>query len=282
MRSFYGRGVLFAIIGVLILSPDSLVIRLIQSDNAAIIAGRALFATAALALLAALNPRYRRGMRWRPLLLYSVFFGIGLAIFPLSIKLTYTANTLVILAAMPIFAAIGARIFLRESTAPMVWITALVIFFGIALLFSGSAGAGDLLGNLLALATAMSVAAATLVIRRYRNLAVAPGMALGGLWCFLAFAPFADWGGVSGQDVALLAVDGVIIIALSFLFITRAARYIPPAEVNLFFLLETLFGPFWVWWALNETPPPETLWAGVLIVSMLGLYGAWTYKKTRR
>ena len=39
----------------------------------------------------------------------------------------------------------------------------------------------------------------------------------------------------------------IMCVAIPFVLVTIAPRFIPAAEVNLFFLLETIIGPIWVW-----------------------------------
>ena len=58
----------------------------------------------------------------------------------------------------------------------------------------------------------------------------------------------------------------VMCVALPFVLVTIAPRYISAAEVNLFFLLETIIGPIWVWLIIREQPTPETIQGGVIII----------------
>ena len=49
-------------------------------------------------------------------------------------------------------------------------------------------------------------------------------------------------------------------------YITLAPRYITAPEVNLFFLLETILGPLWVWLVIHEQPSIETIVGGAVII----------------
>lgn len=290
----HAKGLLLAATGILILSPDSLVIRWINSEPYPLVALRALsvalfifayllavrlFRSPPAAANAAPHPR-----QWQPLFWYGVFFGLGLFTFPLSIAHTYTANTLTILASTPIFAAIGARIFLSEKTEPMVWLTACVLLVGMAIIFAGDTNL-LLIGNAYALLTAFVLAGSTLIIRRYKDLDIFPGLAFGGAWVFAVaggLAGTAEWQSVSQQDLIWAAVDGSLIVGLSFLLITQASKMIPPAEIGLIFLLEAVLGPLWTWLFDNETPPTKTLLAASLILTMLAIYSVWTYRRTQQ
>ena len=56
----------------------------------------------------------------------------------------------------------------------------------------------------------------------------------------------------------------VMCVAIPFVLVTIAPRFIPAEEVNLFFLLETIIGPFWVWMVIKEQPSIETIQGGVV------------------
>ena len=64
----------------------------------------------------------------------------------------------------------------------------------------------------------------------------------------------------------------VVCIAIPFVCVTLAPRYITAAEVNLFFLLETIFGPFWVWLVIKEQPSFETILGGSIIITTIAVH----------
>ena len=266
------KGRLLGLVGIFILAPDSLVLRLVDCDDNAVIAIRAVFLALVAAAMVLFFPALRRGFRWRPILLYSFFFAAGLVSFPLSISNTHVANTLVIITITPILAAIGAHFFLHEKTETATWITAIVIFVGIGIIFSGSLSGGYLYGDALALGTAVTLAGGALVVRKNQDVSIYPGLVFGSLLAAMVASPWSDWQTVDTRDFALLALNGGGIGALSFLLIVAAARLLPPAELGLLFLLETLLGPLWVWIVLNEVPPLATLAAGALILATLTIY----------
>ena len=43
-------------------------------------------------------------------------------------------------------------------------------------------------------------------------------------------------------------------------------------EVNLFFLLETIIGPFWVWMVIKEQPSIETITGGAVIIFTIAIH----------
>ena len=61
-------------------------------------------------------------------------------------------------------------------------------------------------------------------------------------------------------------------VAIPFVLVTIAPRFIPAEEVNLFFLLETIIGPIWVWLIINEQPSIETILGGSIILLTIAIH----------
>ena len=68
-------------------------------------------------------------------------------------------------------------------------------------------------------------------------------------------------------------------VAIPFVLVTLAPRYITAAEVNLFFLLETILGPLWVWFVIKEQPSFETIIGGGIIIATITIHSALALKK---
>lgn len=274
----HGKGLILGATGILLISPDALLLRLADCDDNAVVAIRSACMAFFLSLAVLALPSLRRGFRWQPVLLYGLFSVLALACFPLSIKNTHVANTLVIMAAAPILAAIGAYIFLREKTAGATWTAAAVIFIGIGILFSGTLESGGFAGDIMALLVAAGLAGGALIIRRHRQTPVYAGLIISTIITAAIFSTIADWQTVDGNDIQLLIFDGGL-VAGAFSLVIAAARHMPPAEVNLLFLLETLLAPLWVWLVIGEQPPAVTLAAGSLIIAVLAVHGFWTLSR---
>ena len=275
------KGISLGALGVLLISPDSLILRLIDCDDYAVVVVRALMMAVVIAVLIILFPRLRRGFRWRPLIHYGLWVGLGIFCFPLSIKNTHVANTLVILAVAPILAAVGAWIFLNERISRPTWAAAAAVGLGVGVIFADKVSGSGLLGDFLALITALSLAACSIIIRKNQDIAFVPGLIIGAVLSALLFLPFADWTTVDRQDALWMLVNGAVIMPFSYLLITAASRLLLPPEVNLLFLLETALGPLWVWLVLTEAPPVNTMLAGALVIGIVLLHSAWVLRRLR-
>ena len=71
----------------------------------------------------------------------------------------------------------------------------------------------------------------------------------------------------------------VMCVALPFVLVTIAPRFITAAEVNLFFLLEVIIGPIWVWLIIKEQPSLETIQGGVIIILVIAIHSFMSLKK---
>ena len=58
------------------------------------------------------------------------------------------------------------------------------------------------------------------------------------------------------------------------------SRFITAAEVNIFFLLETILGPLWVWMVIKEQPSLETILGGFVIIITIAIHSLLAIKKT--
>ncbi len=151
LRSDRSRGVLMVLVGVFVLSPDALILRLVGTDRWSLIFWRGLLT--ALTLLICFVAIYRRdvfkylGAIGRYGLVGGFISATSSILFVTSIVLTSVANTLVIISAAPLFTAISSRMFLRESVPARTCLAIFATLVGITTIFSGSLGGGTLLGD---------------------------------------------------------------------------------------------------------------------------------------
>lgn len=267
------RGVLLTMLGVFVLSPDGLLVRLIGTDPWTLLFWRGLFMAAGLGswLLwrhgAATKERFRA--IGGPGLLAAVLFAGSTILFVNSIRLTAVANTLVIIAAAPLLAAVFSSRLLGEAIAPATWAAAAVVFGGLALIFADGLRGGTPAGDLCAAGSALCIAGYLVVLRAARGVDMIPALALGGLLAAVLVLPLARPLPVAARDMALLLVLGTVVMGLSFGLISIGPRYLPAPEVGLIMLLEAALGPLWVWLVLGEVPSAATVLGGGLVLAAL-------------
>ncbi len=276
-HSTHLKGLSLTFLAVLILSPDALLVRLIHCDVWTLLFWRCLLTSIMQSLFLALFYRRQFLQSFRNIgrtgLLSATVVAIGALFFVNSLKQTAAANTLIILAAAPLFSSLLSWFFLREKIARHTWVAIFICFGGILLIFSGSLSSGLLLGDLLALGATFMWASNIVILRSGRAINMVPANLLGNLLVVpAALLAGAQPMALSGSDMLYLILLGGIVLPVSFTMITVSPRYLPAPEVSLILLIETIVGPVWVWLALNEVPLTTTLLAGLLIIGTLAVH----------
>jgi len=273
-RSTHIKGLLITGAAVLILSPDALLVRLIRCDVWSLIFWRCLLTCSMQALFLAIFYRRQFIQSFRNIgrtgLLSAAVVACGSLLFVNSLKQTAAANTLIILAATPLFSSLLSRFFLGEKIAWHTWVAIVICFGGILLIFAGSLSSGLLLGDLLALGATLMWAGNLVILRKGKAVNMIPANLIGNLLVVpAALLAGAQPLSVTIPDASLLILLGGIVLPVSFTMITLGPRYLPAPEVSLILLIETVLGPIWVWLVLNEVPQAATLLAGMLIIGTL-------------
>lgn len=280
-------GVALAVAGVLTLSPDALLVRLIEAERATLLFWRALLE--GLTLLAAITLIHRGRViasvlamgRWG--IVATLNFAVSTILFVSSITLTTAANTLFMLATAPLFAALISRLFLRERIARRTAVAIGCAFIGIGIIFAGGIGGGTLAGDVLGLAAAISLAAQLSVARHARHVNLVPALALGMLLvAALVGTTFAEPFNVGDRDWLWLGLMGLVVVPLAFGLLTLAPRYIPSPEVGLIMQLEAVLGPLWVWLVVSEVPATATFVGGAIVLATLTVHSLLGIRAYRR
>ena len=260
--------------GVLVLSPDTILIRLLDTDVATTLFWRGVAMAAGLGVFLLIRERGRPGPIMAQLrsplgLALGVLFALSNLLFVTTVHNTSIADTLACLATASIFAAVFSAVFLRERAPLRTWITAGAI--AAALLLIALGGPGSLFGRLTGISAAMSLGATFVVMRATGHGDTLPGLALGGALIALVSAYPAAPLALSTEGFAALA-GLILILPLAFALIGQGPRYLPAPEVSLLMLLETVFGTLWAWLWLDEIPRGTTLLAVAIILSSLALF----------
>ena len=280
------KGLVLGVLGVLLLSPDTLIIRLVDTDPWTFIAWRGVLMSIGIFVILALRygtellPRIRAVGWWG--LIIALIFTVNNIFFQLSVQSTLVANTLVILATSPLFAALFSVLFLNERVPARTWAAITLSLLGIALVFLGDLGGGDLFGNVAALLAAIGLGVHFVLVRRTSPIDMAPAIGIAGvLTCLAGMSVSANLYLDPGQFGYILVL-GLVLLPASFALLTKAPQYIPAPEVSLILLLETILGPLWVWLAINEEPPLPTVLGGTLIFVVLAVHAVLSLRASRR
>ena len=270
------RGVAIVVLGVFLLSPDGLLTTLVSADILTMLFWRGLLMAITLTVFT-LASRRRRPVSRRevfalPTIAIAVLFGASSIAFVVAIVTTSVANTLFLITAAPLFAAVLARVFLKAPIAPRTIVAIVITIAGMAIIVGDGLGHGDVLGDLAAVFAAACWAGTLVVLRHSPQTDPRVAVALGGYVIAAVALAFAPTLLVTTADALWLGLLGLLVLPASFGLISLGPRYMPAPEVSLLVLLETVLGPLWAWLFISQIPTLTSLAGGLLILTTLGVY----------
>jgi drug/metabolite transporter (DMT)-like permease len=270
------RGWALAAFGMLMVSTDSLFIRSADFDAWTIAFVFGLSSTVALVVVAAITTPepLRVAARRTPLPLAAVALTASVSQIAFTGAVTHTAvsNVVVIVASTPIFAAVLARIVLRERTDRRVVVAIVGVLGGIAVVVSGSLGEPTLDGDLLALLAIVLFSLSVVVWRRHPELNRPLALAASSATMALVTAPLASVGSAPARVFVATLAMGLVFNPIGRLSYSSAPKYAPAAEVALFTPVETVAATAWAWIFFSERPSIPTVVGGAVVITAV-LYG---------
>jgi drug/metabolite transporter (DMT)-like permease len=270
------KGYLLALTGVIILSPDALLVRLAGDEALLISTWRGVMGGIMVLVFSYILDRRNLFTQMRPAGKWAfaviVLNAVAQFCFIFAISHANVTDVLVIIAFAPLASAFLSAIFLHEVVQLRTWIATLICGIGLAILFLQPDGTSQGIGLFAALICALTVAAQFVVIRGFPRANLSAGVGFGnilaGVCCaFLVTDIMPD----SYQWPPLL-IMAFLVSPLPFVLFVFSLRYISAAETSLIMLLESVLGSLWVWFILAEQPSVQTVLAGILILSTLSIY----------
>jgi drug/metabolite transporter (DMT)-like permease len=264
------RGLALVAAGTVMWSSTGVFLRMLHLDIWTVLAWRSLFGAAMLfawlfvsrgkavwGLVLGLGPGG---------LLASLATALSMICFIVAMSITTVADVLMVNAALPFLAAAIALVWLGERTAKSTLLASCVALVGVLIIVQDSMRSGRVLGDVLAFLAACMFAALIVFVRRERHLSVTTINACAGLICAAICFPLSPLEPVAGTDLAILALAAFASFAFAMIVFMAGARLVPSSEAGLVSLLETFLGPLWVWLVFAETPTPQALVGGAVLL----------------
>ncbi|MGO4639538.1 DMT family transporter [Mesorhizobium sp. 2RAF45] len=214
-------------------------------------------------------------------MIVATLYGLTGISFVTAVYHTSTADLVFILAFNTVFAGLLSWIFLRERPRLVTIAAMLIMILGVLVIVGGSVGTGKLFGDFMALGSAFFIAVAITISR-------ASGKDMGftslvGVLLPMALAALM----VSGEGFHVNApwwiiFNGAVIMPISFFCLAAGPKYISGPEVAMFYLLETVLAPVWVWMIFAETPTRNSLIGGAILIVTLVAHSLWQLHDGRR
>ena len=278
------KGSLLAFVAVMFITPDSLFIRLSNVDTWGLVFYRGIipFMTVLLGMLIIYKLNFFKILFTSGYhgIFYVITFSVTNITFVVSIQNTNVANTLVMIATAPMLSAILGAIFLKEPPDKKTWVSIIITFLAVLYIFFDSIKLGNFFGDILGFITAVGLAVGAVTIRSAKSKNLVPAAVVGKLFVATFALFFIESFLLVERDLYIVPLMCILCVAIPFVLVTIAPRFIPAAEVNLFFLLETIIGPIWVWVIINEQPSVETLQGGAIIITTIAIHSFLKLRKS--
>lgn len=278
------RGALLGFVGGLVISFDVPMIRLAGADPWSSLAIRSACLVALfmpLAIRAHLRARREgRSVIDRHWLEVGFLYGLSNTFFTWSVFNTSSANLVFILALNPLLAALFAWGLIGERPRAATWLAIAATLAGVALIVGEGIGKGTTSGDVAALGAAVAIA--LLLVRSRKtgaDLSLSPGF--GGMFTLAIGLPLALLYSPVPQAPQWLLANGLVIVPIAAWCLALAPRYIRAPQAAMFYLLETVLAPVWVWLVFDEAISATTLAGGTIVLCAILAHSLWEMRAQR-
>lgn len=188
-------------------------------------------------------------------------------LFVLANKLTTAANAVILQYTNPIFVILITRYLLHKKVEKRDVALSGVMLLGMVLFFVDDLSAGNMLGNVIAVVSGVTMALANMYahysgvdVREYGIINCLIAMAAGAV--ALPFTP------MQFPVPSLLATVfyGIFCSAVPIIFLAKAAPYVEPVSISMILMIEPICGPILVALVFGEVPQRIALVGAVIVL----------------
>jgi drug/metabolite transporter (DMT)-like permease len=273
MKNLHLKAILITSLGVLLMSLESLLIKLtsIEALTFSFYVGVFMFFSINLILFTTKKEKiltiYKEGIK--PIIICGVLFGLSNIFFINAIKTTTVANTVMIFASAPLFSALFTYLLYKEKSKKNIYITSFFILIGLFVIFSSDLGGGNLIGNIYALICVILFALSFVILAKYKETNRFAITAFAGLSTTVISFIFINSFDIDTKTLMILLLAGILISPMSRILMGIGTKSLPASEVSILMIIETIMAPIWVWIVLNEVPSNNTFIGGTIILTTL-------------
>ena len=256
------KALLFILLAAVLWSTSGVLVKVIDWQPMAILAGRSLFAS--LIFLVYLRRIPTKWTRWK--ILAAAASIMTQFLFVTSTKLTTAANAIFLQYTAPIYIVLLAFWFLHEKPSRADWGSMFIIFLGLLLFFGDKLSTNGFYGNILAVLSGVTSALMIVSFRAQKDGAPEESVLIASLIMALFGFPFVLKEAWTVTNWLIIAFLGLFQIGLAFVFFTKAIKHVPALEVNLVGTLEPVLNPVWVFLFLGESMGSFALFGGLIVL----------------
>ncbi len=277
------KGILLAFAGVMILTPDTLFMRLSELERWQMVGWRGVLMGITLFIIwlcfMKTNPRKELvSIITIPGILVMISMAFNSINFTLGVAETSIMVVLTALATMPLFAAVLSVFLLKERQPLLGWLILIIAIIGVGIVVNDGNNASNIpdgsviLGGFYGLMTALGLAFTFTLARKYEWLAVIPATCVASLISGIIAFYISPEIGIDFSAPISVIVMGIIICPFSFALLLIAPKYTQASMVSLIMLLEMILGPIWVWIGIGEAPTATMIFGSFIVLSSILMY----------
>jgi len=256
------KALLFILLAAVLWSTSGVLVKVIDWQPMAILAGRSLFAS--LIFLVYLRRIPTKWTRWK--ILAAAASIMTQFLFVTSTKLTTAANAIFLQYTAPIYIVLLAFWFLHEKPSRADWGSMFIIFLGLLLFFGDRLSTNGFYGNILAVLSGVTSALMIVSFRAQKDGSPEESVLIASLFMALFGFPFVLEEAWTVTNWLIIAFLGLFQIGLAFVFFTKAIKHVPALEANLVGTLEPVLNPVWVFLFLGESMGSFALFGGLIVL----------------
>ncbi len=264
-KSEHFRALILLVVTAVLWSSGGLLIKSVDWHPLAISGARSIIAAAVIRLAFRGQPLHINKVQ----VIGALGYVATVMLFVSATKLTTAANAIVLQFTAPIWVALFGAWFLKEKTTALDWLTIGLVFGGMLLFFQDQMEAGHLRGNLLAVASGISMTVMALAMRKQKDGSPFGSVLLGNILAFVFGVPFMLDGGPSLAGWGIIALLGCFQLGISYVLYSIAIKHVTALEATIVTMIEPILNPIWVFLLLGETPGPWSLAGGAIILAAI-------------
>jgi len=184
-------------------------------------------------------------------------------------KTTTAANAILLQYLAPVLTVFISAVLLKERARGEQFAALPLVALGMILMFFDELSSGKLFGNVLAIMSAITFSFYFVFMRMQKDGSPLESILLShwltaGIWIVLLF--FLPVPQVTSKSLIAVAILGIVQVGLSAILFSVAIKRISAVQANLIAVIEPVFNPVWVFFAIGEAPGTNTLIGGSIII----------------
>jgi len=268
------KGIMLVLIASVLWSIGGLLVKFLNWNPVAIAGSRSIIAS--LVMLAYVKkPNITKS---KPQILGAIAYSATVLFYVIANKLTTAANAILLQYTSPIFVALLSFWILKEKVHWYDVVSIAVVIMGMGLFFIGGFSSGNVLGNIIAIASGFTLACCTLALRAQKEGSAVETVLLGNLLTFIISIPFMLKVDATMKDIAVVIVLGVFQLGISYILYVNSLKYITALEAILITVFEPILNPLWVYIFLGEKPGINAIIGGIIVIIAVTLRGIYSTK----